>query len=95
MAIMDIFLQVSPCLADVLQTLINVAYRLGPKLGNARPRRIIVQFLSRSHRDRIWADAKNSEVLKQKNIRISEDLTQKKKEARNKLCPKRELSCWS
>lgn len=87
MATMDIFLQVPPCLAHVLQTLIDVAHRLGPKLGNARTRRIIVQFLSRSHRNLIWADAKKSEVLKQKNIRISEDLTQRTKEARNRLWP--------
>ncbi|CAM4427957.1 unnamed protein product [Leuciscus chuanchicus] len=87
MVIIDIFLQVSPGLADVLQSSIDVAHRLGPKLGNARPRTIIVQFLSRSHRDRIWADARSSEVLKQKKIRISEDLTQRTKEARNKLWP--------
>lgn len=87
MVIMDIFLQVSPGLADVLQSSIDVSHRLGPKLGNACPRMIIVQFLSRSHRDRIWADARRSEVLKQKKIRISEDLTQRTKEAWNKLWP--------
>ncbi|KAJ7983565.1 hypothetical protein DPEC_G00376620 [Dallia pectoralis] len=74
-------------ISDVLQSSIDVAHRLGPKLGYTRPRTIIVQFLSRSHRDRIWADARRSEVLKQKKIRISEDLTQRTKEARNKLWP--------
>ncbi|KAJ8015762.1 hypothetical protein DPEC_G00029510 [Dallia pectoralis] len=78
----DIFLQVSPGLADVLQSSIDAH---SPKLVYTRPRTIIVQFLSRSHRDRIWADARRSEVLKQKKIRISEDLTQRTKEARNKL----------
>ncbi len=87
MVIMDIFLQVSPCLADVLQTSIDVAHRLGPKLGNARPRTMIVQFLSRSHHDLVWADAKKSEVLKQKKMRITEDLTQRTKEAWNNLWP--------
>ncbi|KAJ8001023.1 hypothetical protein DPEC_G00186500 [Dallia pectoralis] len=87
MIILDIFRQVSPGLADVLQSSIDVAHRLGPKLGYTRPRTIIVQFLSRSHRDRIWADARRSEVLKQKKIRISKDLTQRTKEARNKLWP--------
>ncbi len=37
--------------------------------------------------DRIWIDAKNSEVLKQKNIKITEDLTQYVKDARAKLWP--------
>ncbi len=48
---------------------------------------MIVQFLSRSHRGLVWADAKKSEVLKQKKMRITEDLTQRTKEARNKLWP--------
>ncbi len=68
MVIMDIFLQVSPSLADVLQTSIDVAHRLGPKLGNARPRTIIVQFLSRSHRDRVWADAKNQKCSNRRKL---------------------------
>lgn len=86
MAVMEILRLVSPCLADVLQSSIDVAHRLGKK-GLTQPRRIIVQFTSRTHRDLIWADAKRSEILKQKNIRITEDLTQRAREARNKLWP--------
>lgn len=87
MIAMDIFSRISPGLRDVLQTSIDVAHRIGPKAGGASPRRIIVQFLSRTHRDRIWMDAKNSEVLKQKGIKITEDLTQRARDARNKLWP--------
>ncbi|KAJ7983480.1 hypothetical protein DPEC_G00377840 [Dallia pectoralis] len=85
MIILDIFRQVSPGLADVLQSLIDVAHRLGPKLGYTR-RTIIVHPLSVSPRS-YMADARRSEVLKQKKIRISEDLTERTKEARNKLWP--------
>jgi len=87
MIAMDIVSRISPGLRDVLQTSIDVAHRVGPKTGGASPRRIIVQFLSRTHRDRIWMDAKNSEVLKQKGIKITEDLTQRARDARNKLWP--------
>lgn len=37
MATMDIFLQVSPCLADVLQTSINVAQQAWPKIRQCTP----------------------------------------------------------
>lgn len=87
MIAMEVFSQVSPGLREILQTSIDVAHRIGPKEGGMQIRRIIVQFLSRSIRDRIWSDAKNSEVLKQKGIKITEDLTQRAREARNKLWP--------
>lgn len=84
---MDIFSRISPGLRDGLQSSIDVAHRLGQRDADAFPRRIIVQFLSRTHRDRIWLDSKNSEVLRQKGIKITEDLTQRAREARNKLWP--------
>lgn len=87
MVAMDILSQVSPGLRDALQTSIDVTHRLGPKEGGTYPRRIIVQFLSRTHRDRIWTDAKHSQILKQKGIKITEDLTQRTRDARNKLWP--------
>lgn len=83
MAVIEILRYVSPGLANVLQSSIDVVHRLGKKGLTC----IIVQFISRTHRDRIWADAKHSEILKQKNIRITEDLTQRAREARNKLWP--------
>lgn len=84
MVVIDLFRNLSPHTAEKLQDMVNIAHRLGPKSGNTNPRRIIVQFLSRTWRDAIWAEAKRSELLKQKKIRILEDLTQEDKEARNK-----------
>lgn len=86
--IIDLFSQVSPGIADQLSLSVDIAHRLGPCSGEARSsRRIIVLFLSRSHRDRIWKDAKTSALLKERKIRIMEDLTQEVKDARNKLWP--------
>ncbi|XP_049891295.1 uncharacterized protein LOC126384333 isoform X2 [Epinephelus moara] len=90
MTVIDLFSRVSPGLADSLQKMVDIAHRLGPRMrkeGQHPPRRIIVRFSYRAHRDQVWADAKNSEVLKQKNVKISEDLTQQVREARAKLWP--------
>uniref|UniRef100_UPI0037E9768C NXPE family member 3-like n=1 Tax=Semicossyphus pulcher TaxID=241346 RepID=UPI0037E9768C len=60
--------------------------RLGPHTGHERSSRdVIVRFLSRSHRDKIWKDARTSGLLKEKRIRILEDLTQESKDSRNQL----------
>lgn len=87
MVVIELFRNLSPHSAEKLQDMVDIAHRLGPKSGNSNPRRIIVQFLSRTCRDAIWTEAKRSELLKQKKIRILEDLTQEDKEARNKLWP--------
>ncbi len=49
--------------------------------------RWLYSYFRGSHHDLVWADAKKSEVLKQKKMRITEDLTQRTKEAWNNLWP--------
>lgn len=86
--ITDLFSQISPDIGDQLPLAVDIAHRLGPRSGEDRSsRRIVVQFLSRSHRDKIWRDARTSGVLKERKIKIMEDLTQEAKDARNKLWP--------
>lgn len=86
--LIDLFGKVSPEVADQLVYTLDIAHRLGPRSEGARSgRRIIVQFLSRNVRDQIWRDARTSAILKERNIRIVEDLTQSTKDARNKLWP--------
>ncbi len=90
MTVIDILSRVSPALTDSLQKTVDIAHRLGPrpkKEVQQPPRRIIVRFSHRAHRDQVWADAKTSQVLKQKNVKISEDLTQQVRDARAKLWP--------
>ena len=97
MMVIDLFSRVSPGLRDSLQRSVDIAHRLGPRgkkedrideNGKEKgPRRIIVRFAYRAHRDQIWADAKDCQVLKQKNIKITEDLTQHTREQRAKLWP--------
>lgn len=86
--IIDLFSQVSPDIADQLSLSVDIAHRLGPHSREvSSSRRIIVQFLLRSHRDKSWKDAKTSVVLKERKIRITEDLTQEAKDAQNRLWP--------
>lgn len=69
MMVVDLFSQVSPDIADQLAFSVDIAHRLGPRSGEARSnRRIIVQFLSRTHRDKIWKDARTSTILKERKI---------------------------
>ncbi len=86
--LIDLFSKVSPEIADQLLYTLDVAHRLVPRAEGVRfNRRIIVQFLSRNVRDQIWRDARTAAVLKERKIRIFEDLTQSTKDARNKLWP--------
>lgn len=86
--LIDLFGAVSPEIADQLVYALDIAHRLGPRSEGARAsRRIIVQFLSRNVRDKIWRDARTATILKERKIRIFEDLTQSSKDARNKLWP--------
>ncbi|XP_049923494.1 uncharacterized protein LOC126404357 [Epinephelus moara] len=86
--ITDLFGQVSPGIKEQLELTVDVAHQLGPRSGEQRSsRNIIVLFISRAHRDRIWRDARTAMVLKERKIRVFEDLTQQLKDARNKLWP--------
>ncbi len=88
MMVIDLFGQISPDISDQLPLTVDIVHRLGPRSREERSsRRIIVQFLSRSHRDKIWKDARTSRILKERNIKLMEDLTQETKDARNKLWP--------
>lgn len=84
----DLFGQISPDIANQSAFTVDIAHRVGPRSGHEpSSRRVIVRFLSRSHRDMIWKDARTSELLKERRIKISEDLTQEAKESRNQLWP--------
>lgn len=85
--ILDVFANVSPESASSLANSVDIVHRLGPKTAADRSRRIIVQFTSRTIRDKIWKDAKSSDYLRRNNYRILEDLSLNMKEERNKLWP--------
>lgn len=53
---------------------------------------IIVKFTSRTHQDKVWRVVKASVVLKQRKIKIMEDLCQGAKDALNKFWPLKQAS---
>ncbi|KAK7882825.1 hypothetical protein WMY93_028999 [Mugilogobius chulae] len=87
--VVDLFSQVSPSIANHLPHSLDVAHRLGPPRSTeaASHRRVIARFVSRTHRDQVWRDARASALLRERKIFLTEDLTQEDKETRNKLWP--------
>lgn len=66
---------------DKLPDVINTVHRLGPrKASNTQPRGIILQFTSRIYRDAVWRSTKNSTLLKNKNLKLAEDLSAEDRE---------------
>jgi len=80
--------QLLPEAKDKLQYTVDTVHRLGRKQGsNDKPRGIIFQFTSRFYRDAIWRAAKDSQFLRNNNLKLSEDLSPTDREKRNKLWP--------
>lgn len=73
--------------AHKMDIILDTVHRLG-KPVTGRPRQIIIQFASRTHRDALWKQAKNNRVCADMNVRFKEDLTKEERDARNALWPK-------
>ncbi|KAK7880122.1 hypothetical protein WMY93_033206 [Mugilogobius chulae] len=73
---------------DLLSREVDIVHRLGPKKNNSsQPRGVIMQFISRRLRDEVWRAAKNSTFLKNKNLKLAEDLSPDDRERRRQLWP--------
>ncbi|ROL48830.1 hypothetical protein DPX16_22349 [Anabarilius grahami] len=66
---------------------VDTVHRIGRRDAN-KPRAIIMQFTSRVVRDALWKAAKNSQFLKDNNLRFAEDLTASDRERRKSLWPR-------
>lgn len=73
--VIDIFGQISPDIAEQLHFSVDTVHRLGPRSADPHFNRASVPFISRTHRDKIWRDARTSKLLKDGKIKIFEDLT--------------------
>lgn len=65
---------------------IDIAHRLGRR-AEGKTRGVIILFTFRSVRDEIWRAAKNNNYLREKKLRLGEDLTKEDKEKRAALWP--------
>lgn len=72
---------------DRLDLLIDTLHRVGEQRRNSAPRPVLIQFSLRTFRQKIWRAALKARVLKEKDLRITEDLTYWERQCRNKLWP--------
>lgn len=77
-----------PAMGDSRAGGIDICHRVGPRRteGN-RPRPVIIRFATREARDDVWEKSKKADVLKERHLRFSEDLTARDKESRAELWP--------
>ncbi|XP_051794231.1 uncharacterized protein LOC127530790 [Acanthochromis polyacanthus] len=67
---------------------IDVAHRLGPrKSGSTQSRGVIMRFLYRHDRDRIWEASKNSVLLRNRHLKFAQDWSPEVRERRRQLYP--------
>lgn len=73
---------------DQLAGAIDVAHRLGPrKPGSTQPRGVIMRFIYRHDRDRIWEASKNSALLRSRQLKFAQDWSPDVRERRRLLYP--------
>lgn len=84
--VVEICQKIAPEMGTRAAERIDVAHRLGRRADN-KNRSIIILFTLRSVRDEIWRAAKNNGYLREKKLRLGEDLTKEDKEKRAALWP--------
>ncbi|CAM4516517.1 unnamed protein product [Leuciscus chuanchicus] len=63
--------------------------RIGrPGSGSNRPRPVIIQFALRTYREKVWKAARDHPALKERGVRLAEDLTFAERQQRKLLWPK-------
>lgn len=85
--VMGIIAQIIPEEKSRLGFLVDTVHRVGRNKDDNKPRPIIMQFTMRTFRHKVWRASLNSDVLKEKNLRMAEDLTYTERQCRNKLWP--------
>lgn len=85
--VMDIIAQIIPEEKHKLGLMIDTVHRVGRTRDENTSRPIILQFTMRTFRHKVWRASINSDVMKKKSLRMTEDLTYTERQCRNKLWP--------
>ena len=85
--IFDIFGKIVPEEKTKMGFLIDTVHRIGRPREDKSPRPVIIQFTMRTFKQRIWRASVSATVMKEKNLRLAEDLTYWERQCRNKLWP--------
>lgn len=67
--------------------MVDTVHRVGRPRDNQSMRPIIIQFTMRTFRFKVWRASLTADVMKEKKLRMAEDLTFQEKQSRNKLWP--------
>lgn len=84
--IMKLFAALIPEEKEKIGFLVDTVHRVGVPRDNAN-RHIIIQFIMRSFRNKIWKISRENTILKDKKLMLKEDLTQANRMERNRLWP--------
>lgn len=85
--VFEIFGTLAPEERNKLGFLIDTVHRIGRPREDRSSRPVIVQFTMRTFRQKIWRASVNATVMKEKKLRLAEDLTRWERECRQKLWP--------
>lgn len=85
--VLNVFGDILPEEKNKLDFLVDTVHRTGRRMEDTRYRPVIIQFTMRTFRQKIWQASKNATVMKEKRLRLAEDLTFQEKQSRNKLWP--------
>lgn len=85
--VLEIIAEIIPEEKSKLGFMVDTVHRVGRPREDKSTRPIIIQFTMRTFRFRLWRASLNADVMKRKNLRMTEDLTQLERQCRNKLWP--------
>lgn len=85
--IFEIFGQMAPDEKNKLGFLIDTIHRVGRPRDDRSTRPVIIQFTMRSFRQKIWKNSMTAATMREKKLRLAEDLTYGERQSRKKLWP--------
>lgn len=87
--VLEILKVLTPDEADDIRFYVDTIHRIGrPGAGGNRPRPVIIQFALRVYREKVWKAARDHPALKERGVRLMEDLTFAERQQRRLLWPK-------
>ncbi len=85
--VLEIIARIIPDERSKLGFMVDTVHRIGRPRGDQSTRPIIIQFNMRTFRYKVWKASLTADVMKEKKLRMAEDLTYQEKQCRNKLWP--------
>ena len=85
--VFEIFGKIVPDEKNKCGFLIDTVHQIGRPREDRSARPVIIQFTMRTFKQKIWKASMNATVMKEKKLRLAEDLTYWERQSRKKLWP--------